>query len=80
MWIFDIRRVLLIFFFLVVGRHTEQHPCEFTVEFAAHQLHAQGACLTAHNRDNTDVLSDDWGVKQVGLSAVIVNVPHKHLW
>jgi len=55
------------------------HRCEFTVEFAAHQLHAQGAGLATHNRNDTDVLGDDWGFKQVGLSAVIVHVPHKYL-
>lgn len=54
--------------------------CEFTVEFAAHQLHAQGAGLATHDGNDADVLSDDWRVKQVGLGAVIVHVPHKHLW
>lgn len=53
--------------------------CEFTVEFTAHQLHAQGASLTAHNRNNADVLGNDWGLKDVGLGTIIVHVPHKNL-
>lgn len=53
--------------------------CEFTVEFTAHQLHAQSASLATHHRDNADVLSNDWRVKQVGLGAVVVYISHKYL-
>ena len=53
--------------------------CNFTIQLAAHQLHAHGAGLATHNRDNADKLGDDWRVKQVGLGAVIVHVSHKYL-
>lgn len=65
------------------GHRHRQHVfcflCEFTVELAAHQLHAQGAGLATHHRDHADVLGDDWGVKQVGLGPVVVHVSNKHL-
>lgn len=53
--------------------------CEFTIEFTAHQLHTHSAGLATHYRDNADVLGNDWGVKQVGLGAVIVHVSNKYL-
>ena len=53
--------------------------CEFTIELTAHQLHAHGAGLAAHHRDDAEVLADDRGVKQVGLSAVVVRVSNKYL-
>lgn len=53
--------------------------CEFTVELTAHQLHAQGAGLATHHRDDADVLGDDRGVKQVGLGAIVVHVSNKYL-
>lgn len=53
--------------------------CEFTVELTAHQLHAHGARLATHHRDDADVLGDDWRVKQVGLCAVVVHVSDKYL-
>lgn len=52
---------------------------EFTVELTADQLHAQGAGLATHNRNDAEVLCDDRGVEQVGLGAVIVYVPLKYL-
>lgn len=53
--------------------------CELTVELTAHQLHAQGAGLATHHRNNADVLGNDWGVKQVGLGAVVVHISNKYL-
>lgn len=52
---------------------------EFTVELTAHHLHAQGAGLATHHRDNADILGNDRGVKQVGLGAVVVHVSNKYL-
>lgn len=51
----------------------------FTVELAADQLHAQSARLATHHGDDADVLSDDWGVKQVGLATVVIYISCKHL-
>lgn len=51
----------------------------FTIELTAQQLHAQGAGLAAHNRDDTDVLGHDRRVKQVGLGAVVIYVADKNL-
>jgi hypothetical protein len=51
----------------------------FTIELTAHQFHAQGAGLATDHGDDAEVLADDGRVKQVGLGAVVVHVPHKHL-
>ena len=53
--------------------------CEFTVKLTAHHLHAQGASLATHHRDNADVLGNDRGVEQVSLGAVIVHISNKYL-
>lgn len=67
-------------------QYTERRRCvfvcflfEFTVELTANHLHAQGAGFATHHRDNADVLGNDWGVKQVGLGAVVVHVSNKYL-
>lgn len=59
--------------------HAPTRVTELTVEFAAHQLHAQGAGFATHDGNDADVLGDDWGVKQVGLDAVVVHVSNKYL-
>ena len=51
----------------------------FTVELTAHQLHAQGAGLATHHGNDADVLGHDGRVKQVGLGAVVIDVPHEDL-
>lgn len=53
--------------------------CRFTVELTAHQLHSQGAGLTTHDRNNADILGNDWGVKQIGLGAIVVHITRKYL-
>lgn len=53
--------------------------CVFTIEFTAHQLHAQRAGPTTNHRDDADVLGYNWSVKKVGLCAVIICVAHKNL-
>lgn len=51
----------------------------FTIEFTAHQLHAQGAGPAANHGDDADVLGHDWRVKKVGLCAVVIYVANKNL-
>jgi hypothetical protein len=51
-----------------------------TIELTAHQLHAQGAGLSAHHRDDPDILGHHRGLEQVGLGAFVVYVGHKDLW
>lgn len=53
--------------------------CAFTIEFTAHQLHTQRACPATNHGDDADVLGHDGGVKEVGLCAVVIRVPHKNL-
>lgn len=53
--------------------------CAFTIEFTAHQLHTQRACPATNHGDDADVLGHDGRVKQVGLCAVVIRVPHKNL-
>jgi len=52
----------------------------FTIEFTAHQLHAQRAGPAAHHRDDADVLGYDRRVKEVGLCAVVICVANEYLW
>lgn len=53
--------------------------CVFTIEFTAHQLHAQRAGPAADHRDDADVLGHDRRVKKVGLCAVVICVAHENL-
>lgn len=53
--------------------------CRLTVELTAHQLHSQGAGHTTHHRNNADILGNDWGVKEIGLGAIVVHITHKYL-
>lgn len=53
--------------------------CVFTIEFTAHQLHAQCAGPAANHRDDADVLGHDRRVEKVGLGAVVVCVAHENL-
>lgn len=52
----------------------------FTVQLAAHQLHAQCARLPTDHWDDSDELGDEWRVKQVGLGSFVVDIPNKHLY
>lgn len=51
----------------------------FTVQFAAHQLHAQRARLPTHQWNDPEELGDERRVEQVGLGSIVVGVPNKHL-
>lgn len=51
----------------------------FTIEFTAHQLHAQRAGPAAHHRDDADVLGYDRRVKEVGLCAVVICIANEYL-
>ena len=63
------------------SRHPEPGGARrgFTVQLAAHQLHAQRARLPTHERNDPDELGDERRVEQVGFGSVVIHITHKHL-